>query len=95
MAKLETEITISVRDLPEVQQVLTECRELRDAAQEYMRACPADPDTTAAFYAAHVRLLAAIAALSADGVSVVHGEVKHAAGTDGGGETTNGSVGGS
>lgn len=72
MAKLETEITVNVRDLPEVQQTLNECRELRDAAQEYMRTCPADPDTTPAFYAAHERLRAAIAALTpADGVPVV------------------------
>jgi hypothetical protein len=69
VAKLETEITVSVRDLPEVQQTLNECRELRDAAQEYMRTCPACPDTTPAFYAAHERLRAAIATLTpADGV---------------------------
>lgn len=70
MAKLETEITVHIRDLPEVQQVLAECRELRDAARDYVRKCPADPDTNATFHAAHQRLLAAIAVLSPDGVAV-------------------------
>jgi hypothetical protein len=68
VAKLETEITINVLDLPEVQQVLGECKELREAAREYMRVCPADPDSTPGFQAATERLRAAIAALTPDGV---------------------------